>query len=94
MDNASIHKRLNLQTTPVICHTPPYSPIYNFIELCFGIIKNNFKKQNCTTNVNNENLIEDCISSLSSESILNRKAGGPLARGGATVLNMFMIIIL
>ena len=29
MDNASIHKRMELQTTPDICYRPPYSPEFN-----------------------------------------------------------------
>jgi transposase len=43
MDNASIHKNLTLQNEGNIIYTPPYSPQYNAIELCFSQVKNIFK---------------------------------------------------
>jgi len=40
MDNASIHKNLNNTN---ILYTPPYSPEFNAIELCFSKVKRYFR---------------------------------------------------
>jgi transposase len=45
MDNASIHKNLNLHHPTNIIYTPPYSPEFNAIELCFSQIKKVYREQ-------------------------------------------------
>jgi transposase len=45
MDNASIHKRLSLKQFTNIIYTPPYSPEYNAIELCFSQIKKIYREK-------------------------------------------------
>ena len=71
IDNASIHKKLTLNTNPVICYNIPYSPETNAIELCFGIIKNYFRKNNYSSLVSVPNLIEKSIKELNPKMILN-----------------------
>ena len=44
LDNASIHSRAVRYET--FLHTPPYTPEFNAIELCFGIVKARFRKLN------------------------------------------------
>jgi transposase len=71
IDNASIHKKLELSTNPLICYTPPYSPEFNAIELCFGKIKGIFRKLNITSNANISNLISLSIEKLLSSEIIS-----------------------
>lgn len=71
MDNASIHKKLTLNTNPVICYNIPYSPETNPIELCFGKIKNCFRRNNYSSLVNISDLIEESIKELNSKMIIN-----------------------
>lgn len=71
LDNASIHKNLQLRTDPTICYTPPYTPEYNAIELCFGIIKNKFKTENTISNINVRTTLNDCTMALTNEAIVN-----------------------
>jgi hypothetical protein len=46
LDNASIHKGLQLQNPVALCYTPPYSPQFNPIELTFSWIKRRFRSLN------------------------------------------------
>ena len=48
LDNASIHKNLDLQASKRanLMFTPPYSPEFNPIELSFGKIKHDFRARN------------------------------------------------
>jgi transposase/arginine repressor len=72
MDNASIHKNLTLNNKVNIIYTPPYSPEYNAIELCFSQIKQVYKKQNIFQNNEIETTIVDSIfNGLSSDKIYN-----------------------
>lgn len=71
MDNASIHKNLILNTKPEICYNVPYSPENNPIELCFGKIKNHFRKNNSSSKDNISDLIITSINELNSEMIVN-----------------------
>ena len=50
MDNASIHKKLVLSHPVNICYTPPYSPEFNAIELCFAKVKRDFRRLNYIPN--------------------------------------------
>ena len=43
MDNASIHKKLTLDRSTNVIYTPPYSPEYQPIELCFSQVKRNVR---------------------------------------------------
>lgn len=71
MDNASIHKNLFLNTNPDILYNVPYSPEYNPIELCFGKIKNYFRKNNNSSNTSIVDLIDESIEKLGSQVIIN-----------------------
>jgi hypothetical protein len=69
MDNASIHKNIKLHTNPVISYTPPE---FNCIELCFGIIKNKFRKLNIDgVNGGIHDIINSSIDVLSPNVIIN-----------------------
>ena len=70
-DNASIHKKLMLTTNPKISRTPPYSPEYNPIELCFAKIKGTFRKLNSSASVDVPALITKSVSTLTKEHITN-----------------------
>ena len=69
MDNASIHKNLCLTTKPNILYTPPYSPEFNPIELCFGITKGYFRKNNTPNVKNTIDLVEKSVSILTPKMI-------------------------
>ena len=71
IDNASIHKKLTLNTNHVICYNIPYSPETNAIELCFGIIKNYFRKNNYSSLFSVPDLIEKSIKELNPKMIIN-----------------------
>jgi transposase len=71
MDNASIHKNLCLFTNPITSYSPPYSPEYNAIELCFGKTKDSFRKINTTLNGNVNELISSSVETLSPQMIIN-----------------------
>ena len=61
MDNASIHHKLTLQSNINIIYTPPYSPEYNAIELCFSQIKQVYKNKFVTHKKEVESTIIDSI---------------------------------
>lgn len=71
IDNASIHKKLELTTDPTILFTPPYSPEFNPIELCFANVKRAFRKLNNAVVPNVPALITSSVESLSSQIIGN-----------------------
>ena len=68
MDNASIHKGMQLQTKPDICYTPPYSPEFNPIELCFSQLKRSFRKRNTGEHAV-QGLIDGTVQDLSPDAI-------------------------
>jgi transposase len=70
LDNASIHKNLDMQTRPDLCYTPPYSPEFNAIELCFSNIKRYFRKLNIGTQDNVHDLIRKAIDYLSIRDVM------------------------
>ncbi len=45
LDNASIHKNIVFPAGLCPVYTPPYTPEYNAIELCFSQIKHTFRNQ-------------------------------------------------
>ena len=72
LDNASIHKNLQLDIPHSICFTPPYSPEYNAIELCFAKIKGYFRStNNGTTTFDVPRHIERSINTLSGSIIIS-----------------------
>jgi transposase len=70
LDNASIHKNLCLTTKPNILYTPPYSPEFNPIELCFGITKGYFREGN-NNNTDITHLINQSVTFLTPTMIKN-----------------------
>ncbi len=72
MDNASIHKKLTLTNNINIIYTPPYSPEYNPIELCFSQIKRVYKEKAlfCKQEVV-ENIIDSIFEGLNTDKIGN-----------------------
>ena len=72
LDNASIHKGLNNESLS-FCFTPPYSPQYNAIELCFARVKASFRRANATAvaTPNIPELVEECVHALSAAEIKN-----------------------
>lgn len=70
MDNASIHKNLDTRTIQDLCYTPPYSPEFNAIELCFSKIKTCFRKLNMGIQENVHDLILKAIDCLSVRDIM------------------------
>ena len=52
MDNASIHKNLNLTSNVNIIYTPPYGCEYQPIELCFSQVKRVFRNKFVLKDVN------------------------------------------
>lgn len=72
MDNASIHKRLDLVNPLSICYTPPYSPEYNAIELCFAYVKRCFRRaNNGSESFDIENTINQSVNALPASVILS-----------------------
>jgi len=72
IDNASIHKNLSLSTHVNILYTPPYSPEYNAIELCFSQIKQYFKEQFVThKNDIERNIFQSIFEGLTLDKISN-----------------------
>ena len=69
MDNASIHKKLNITNNANIIYTPPYSPEFNPIELCFSQIKRCFRNMYVTKDV--KNAICESINMLAPQTITN-----------------------
>ena len=67
MDNASIHKKLTLDCNPNIIYTPPYSPQFQPIELCFANIKRRFRNKFVENNVSEA--IKESVFELSPEII-------------------------
>ena len=67
MDNASIHKNLTLDGSTNVIYTPPYSPEYQPIELCFSQVKRNFRNKFVIKNV--EEAIAQSVFELSPETI-------------------------
>ena len=67
MDNASIHKKLDLQNPkPHVIYTPPYSPEFNPIELAFAHVKRAFRTLNLTeNNTSVADRIETCLNMFS-----------------------------
>ena len=71
MDNASIHKKLILESNPSIIYTPPYSPEYNPIELCFGKVKGTYRKLNTQISTDVNELVCQSVNSLTDKTIIN-----------------------
>jgi transposase len=72
MDNASIHKKLSLKHETRILYTPPYSPEFNAIELCFSQIKKVFRSKFVFSNKCIESaIIESIEEGLNPEKIAN-----------------------
>lgn len=70
MDNASIHKNLPLEGRVNISYTPPYSPEFNAIELCFAKIKRDFRRMNhYNDNRNVPDLISEAVDLLTNQTI-------------------------
>lgn len=71
MDNASIHKNLSLQGRVDISYTPPYSPEFNAIEMCFAKVKGDFRRMNHTDNGNRSvpDLISEAVKLLANQTI-------------------------
>jgi transposase len=64
LDNASIHKKLNIANNANLIYTPPYSPEFNPIELCFAKIKSCFRNMFVSNTKNVNQSIIDSISML------------------------------
>jgi len=73
MDNASIHKNLILKKTVDTCYTPPYSPEFNAIELCFAKVKRNFRRLNANHcgEIVVPNMISTAVNSLTEKDIVS-----------------------
>ena len=69
LDNASIHKNLQLKSTPGLCYTPPYSPEFNAIELCFAKVKRCFRRRNAGMRIDVCGLIASSVDDLSAHDI-------------------------
>ena len=66
LDNASIHKRIPPQSPLArFCFTPPYSPEFNAVELCFATIKRRFRALNVGASFTNvPDLVTQCVNTL------------------------------
>jgi len=72
-DNASIHKYLMLRRNrAAIVYTPPYTPEFNPIELCFAEAKREFRDRNVTLKPNVFDLITQSVESTLTESYITR----------------------
>lgn len=72
-DNASIHKYLMLRRIrAAIVYTPPYTPEFNPIELCFAEAKREFRERNVTLKPNVFDLITQSVESTLTESYITR----------------------
>ena len=73
LDNASIHSRAVreiAQTT--FLHTPPYTPEFNAIEMCFGIVKARFRKLNAGVGAEGvRDVVRRSVDGLSPAAIVN-----------------------
>ena len=69
MDNASIHKRMSLAKDLDIVYTPPYSPEFNAIELCFAKVKGAYRSRHDVDDDDVPGRIQESIASLTSTDI-------------------------
>ena len=76
MDNASIHKRVACERPLSILYTPPYSPEFNAIELCFAKVKHSFRDR-ITSSLSDDDgqsvdsIIRTAIDALCNEDVIN-----------------------
>ncbi len=70
MDNASIHKGLQLRNGVDILYTPPYSPEFNAIELVFAKIKHAYRTINSSLEASSvTDLVHHSVQCLSSTDV-------------------------
>ena len=72
LDNASIHKKVQVPEPTTILFTPPYTPEFNAIELCFATIKGKFRRMNVDidSGTNTESIVQHCVDALGAETIV------------------------
>ena len=71
LDNASILK--SVKGPPTFLFTPPYTPEFNAIEMCFSTVKSRFRKLNgaVETRTDVPSMVEQSIAALDEEKIAN-----------------------